>query len=127
MGLRGRLVCPDCGKVMTVVKNGVVVRMGGYSGYFKADLFQCPKCGKQILAGFGSEFFEYSGKVDYNFKEGRKMRGLNEVMVFMTFRKIGGRCPFCGKQLMKGQNGFYCSCAKWNSVQEEAYREGLID
>ena len=73
MGLSGRLVCSDCGEIMQAKKNGVVVKMKNYSGFFRADLFQCQKCGKQILAGFGSEYFNHEGKVDFDFRERLKM------------------------------------------------------
>ena len=68
MGLRGRLVCPDCGEIMQAKKNGVVVKMKYYAGYFRADLYECPKCGKQVLTGFGSEYFNHEGDVDFDFK-----------------------------------------------------------
>lgn len=64
-----RMVCPDCGEHMEVKKNGVVVKLKGYNGYFKADLWECPVCGKEVLAGFSSEFFDYDGRVDYDFTE----------------------------------------------------------
>lgn len=44
-----------CGEWMRVKKNGVTVRPKGYYGYFKADLWYCPKCGTEILAGFSKE------------------------------------------------------------------------
>ena len=69
MGLKREIICPECGEIMQVKKNGVVVKMKNYSGFFRADLFQCPKCGKQILAGFGSEYFDHEGKVDFDFRE----------------------------------------------------------
>ena len=64
----GKIVCPECGEIMEVKKNGVVVRMRNYLGYFRADLYECPICGKQVLTNFGSEFFDYDGYIDFDFK-----------------------------------------------------------
>ena len=66
----GRIVCPDCGVDMEISRIGVVVKLKGYIGYFKADEWKCPVCGKKVLAGFGREFLDYDGDVDYNFVEG---------------------------------------------------------
>lgn len=35
-----------------VIRNGVEVRYGYYYGYFKADLWECPECGHQIIMGY---------------------------------------------------------------------------
>lgn len=68
--MKGRMVCPDCGEILRVVKNGIIVKMRWYNGYFSADLYECPVCGKQVISGFGDEFFGNIKDVDYDFTEG---------------------------------------------------------
>jgi len=63
------MLCALCGSELEVVKNGVKVRYGQYSGYFLADLYECPVCGIKVLAGFGDgEVFDDS-EVDFDFRE----------------------------------------------------------
>ena len=44
-----RMFCPDCGEFMRVKINGVKVRPKGYYGYFMADIWYCPRCGKEVM------------------------------------------------------------------------------
>jgi uncharacterized protein with PIN domain len=62
----GRKICVDCGEFMRVKKNGVRVRPNGYYGYFMADLWYCPKCGKEILELADEEIISKE-KVEYDF------------------------------------------------------------
>ena len=61
------LLCAKCGEVLECKKNGVKVRYGYYSGYFHADLFECPKCGYKVLTGFSEEIFDPEAAVDFDF------------------------------------------------------------
>ena len=42
------IVCPTCRKEMRVEKMGVAVRWRGTHAYF-GDLWECPKCHKQVV------------------------------------------------------------------------------
>ena len=65
-----RIMCVDCGEMMMVKRTGVKVRYGYYRGYFHADLYVCPKCGKEVITGFGSkEVYDPKVEVDYDFGE----------------------------------------------------------
>ena len=65
------LFCADCGEIMRVKKNGVTLRYGYYAGYFRADLYECPKCGKQVITELGTEIFDTEAEVDYDFSRNR--------------------------------------------------------
>ena len=72
----GKMICVDCSvreeKVVFLVlkKAGVKVKYGQYEGYFRADLWECPMCGCQVIAGFGdAEVFDPDARVDYDFSE----------------------------------------------------------
>ena len=67
---QNELICLECGEYMRVEKNGVVVKLPNYSGYFRADVWVCPRCGRRILTGFVSEFFDYNGEVDIDLTDG---------------------------------------------------------
>ena len=61
-----------------------------------------------------------------------KEEGLYGAAVFLKGLRRGRRssrptCPYCGKTMMWGQNGWYCTCPKWNRARREAYREGKLD
>jgi len=53
-------ICPDCGKVMKDVQNGVVVYMTDEDrpDYIQfvmiGDRHECPVCGKAVIADFGT-------------------------------------------------------------------------
>lgn len=53
-----RIACPECQLELQVKRNSVGVESmddrGSYQ-YFSADLWQCPSCGFEILAGFGTK------------------------------------------------------------------------
>lgn len=53
-----RIACPKCQLELRVKKNGVGVEsmadFGSYQ-YFHVDLWICPECGLEILAGFGAK------------------------------------------------------------------------
>ncbi len=63
------ILCAKCGKMMKVIKNGVTVRYGLYQGYFRADLYECPQCGIQVISGLSDEIFDPDKEVDYDFSE----------------------------------------------------------
>lgn len=69
MPSRNSLICLECGVEMRPEKIGVVVKVPGYNGFFKADIWKCPVCGKEVLTGFGSEFFDYKGRVDIDLSD----------------------------------------------------------
>ena len=65
-----RMICVECGEELEPVRNGVIVKLPNYVGCFHADLYECPKCHKQILINFGKEIvpcpykhfdFDYTG------------------------------------------------------------------
>ena len=69
-----RMICKSCSDEEGVavffepVLNGVKVRYGKYTGYFHADLYRCPRCGREIITGFGdAEVFD--GVPDYDYGE----------------------------------------------------------
>lgn len=50
-------ICVECRLFMTRVKNGVSVLTHAETRpyqLFRADLFECPGCGGQVVTGFGS-------------------------------------------------------------------------
>lgn len=52
-----RPVCPECECEMRPERNGVgVLDMAefGPCDLYDADLWQCPKCGKKVIGGFGN-------------------------------------------------------------------------
>lgn len=63
------MLCAGCGSELRVVRNGVKVRYGYYSGYFNADLLECPNCKYRVLANFGSEIFDPEAEADFDFSE----------------------------------------------------------
>lgn len=42
------LVCVECKQKMTCVKNGKGVRFG-HAHVYPGDMYECPKCGKQVI------------------------------------------------------------------------------
>lgn len=58
------LACVNCQKFFRLKKSGVTLeegmpRAGGEWGPYKlwmADLYECPECGAQIIAGFGTPY-----------------------------------------------------------------------
>jgi len=75
-----RPVCPECRCELHPERNGVgVLDMADYgaSELYDADLWKCPKCGKQVIGGFG--FGPLSSHFEDGFKgavESRKEAGL---------------------------------------------------
>jgi len=63
------MICAKCGSILKCKKNGVTVRYGYHQGYFRGDLFYCPNCGYEVIAGLGSEIFDPDYEVDYDFSE----------------------------------------------------------
>jgi len=61
------IICVNCGDQMKVKKMGVTVRFEYYAGYFRGDLYYCPKCGYEVISGLGAEIFDPYYKVDYDF------------------------------------------------------------
>jgi hypothetical protein len=49
-----RPICVDCQTEYRVEKNGVLVHVGD-ALFYNADLFSCPKCNREMVAGFGRE------------------------------------------------------------------------
>jgi DNA-directed RNA polymerase subunit RPC12/RpoP len=69
-------VCVSCGKQMQVKKNGVVaVEMAQKMGFIEqqpyrlwnADLYECSKCNREVVAGFGVVPAAYS--IDPKFED----------------------------------------------------------
>lgn len=53
-----KIMCVTCGKELKCKKNEVIVEeLAGKRSYriWEADLWKCPKCGTEIIAGFGLE------------------------------------------------------------------------
>jgi len=46
------------------------------------------------------------------------------IWVPSSSRGRGSRpaCPYCGRTMMPGQNGWYCTCAEWNRARRNARR-----
>jgi len=71
--MRGEIVCVGCstkaGKAvrMKVKRTGVTFRTEEYIGYFRADLFECPRCRTQVLANVGSEIVDEDFIADFEF------------------------------------------------------------
>jgi len=71
--MKGEIVCVKCsleeGKAvrMRVKRTGVTFRTEEYIGYFRADLFECPECGAQVLANAGSEIVDEDFIADFEF------------------------------------------------------------
>ena len=71
--MKGEIVCVGCstkaGKAvrMRVKRTGVTFRTEEYLGYFRADLFECPRCKTQILANIGSEIVDEDFVTDFEF------------------------------------------------------------
>lgn len=70
--------CAKCKRFMEAEKNGVTVEemMEGNRPYklWKADLYQCPKCGNEIITGFASDAFAEHFQEDY---QQQKVREVN--------------------------------------------------
>lgn len=52
------IICPKCEIPYLPEKNGIIVEeMAGFDPYklWSADLLKCPKCGGEIIAGFGNQ------------------------------------------------------------------------
>ena len=70
-------ICVECsneeGKAVFLkpVRNGVRVRFGQHYGYFLADLWKCPRCGKQIIMGFGQHEVLSDKPVEFDWGERR--------------------------------------------------------
>jgi hypothetical protein len=63
-----KMVCPDCQCEYKVLKNGVyVIEMASLLPYkiWTADLWKCPDCNKEIVAGFAREALEHY-ELDFN-------------------------------------------------------------
>ena len=63
-----RMICVKCGKELKCKKNEVVVEeLAGNDSYriWEADLWECPKCGTEIIAGFGLEPITEHFEKDY--------------------------------------------------------------
>jgi len=76
-----KMICVDCSEsegraiFMKLKKSGVKIRYGYYGGYFRADLWECPRCRVQIITGFGdTEVFDPDAEVDYDFSENKAMK-----------------------------------------------------
>lgn len=54
---------------------------------------------------------------------------MNWHLFLMSFNKKHSRpvCPFCGRTMMPGQDGWYCTCKEWNAARRKAWRAGLIE
>ena len=69
-----KILCKKCsdrlGKAVfyKCVRLGVKVRYGYYNGCFRADLWECPVCGHQIVTGFSSQE-DLDGVPDYDYRE----------------------------------------------------------
>ena len=51
-----RMICAKCGKELKCKKNEVIVEelvLSDSSRIWEADLWKCPKCGIEIITGFG--------------------------------------------------------------------------
>jgi hypothetical protein len=64
-----KAVCLKCRTRLTAKTNGVIVEMG--DALWKADLLQCPKCGFELVAGFGEGPFAEKFQQDYALKVAR--------------------------------------------------------
>lgn len=60
-----KLVCAKCGKELRCKKNEIIVEelvLSKSCRIWEADLWECPKCGAEIITGFGpapiAEHFE---------------------------------------------------------------------
>ena len=63
-----KIVCVKCEVEYKPEENGVVVEeMASFGSYklWQADLVKCPKCGNEIIAGFGNENFAEHYQPDY--------------------------------------------------------------
>lgn len=70
------ILCAKCGEKMKKEKDGVTVGMFYYTGYFRADLFCCPKCGNEIISEFGKEIVDIEiPKLDFDFRENSNQGG----------------------------------------------------
>ena len=72
------IFCLKCRTYMKVDKNGIVVQAG--YGVRQGDRFKCPKCGDEVVAGFGEAHDAFPGQL---FIEDE----LSEVEVFVTQRR----------------------------------------
>lgn len=51
--MRIMTVCAKCQEEMFPKRNGILVKLGVHDGLFHADLWECRKCGIEIIRGFG--------------------------------------------------------------------------
>lgn len=65
---RNALVCYNCGVRLEAVKIGATIRPVGYSGYFKADLYECPICETRVFSGFSREWLD-DGEIEYDYED----------------------------------------------------------
>jgi len=49
-----RMICGACGVYLECEENGVLYADEEHGNFAKCDLYQCPKCGNQVVSGFGS-------------------------------------------------------------------------
>lgn len=63
-----KIMCVKCGRQLKCKKNEVIVEESvGNCSYciWEADLWECPKCGTEIIAGFGLEPIAVHFQKDY--------------------------------------------------------------
>lgn len=53
-----RPICLPCEVSMYPEKNGVVIKYS-HDGFQNGDLYKCPKCGRQIIVGFGQVYHNW--------------------------------------------------------------------
>jgi hypothetical protein len=69
MGMTHRPVCVKCECELKPEKNGVqVVEIVDGNPYqvWDADKWKCPKCGVEIMAGFGIDAWTHRGEAEFN-------------------------------------------------------------
>lgn len=58
-----QIACPGCRKMFRPKKNGVYVLFMSENGHpteiVHADLWSCPECGNEVIAGFGQGGIDY--------------------------------------------------------------------
>ena len=93
--MRG-LACVTCSKFFRLKKSGVNIEEGMPTGndltkwgpykLWKADLYECPSCGAQIIAGFAHSNFAEHYQPDYSLQ-----RSQNPPLI--TVNDCGGAKP----------------------------------
>jgi len=74
-----KIMCVKCGKQLKCKKNEVIVEESADNCSYRiweADLWKCPKCGTEIIAGFGSEPMAEHFEKDYRYQQ--VLAGLKE-------------------------------------------------